>query len=574
MGNEKVRHKGSEVPIISKANFKGEVNPEDVIEVSLYLRRKPSSPGPPSIKDVTKTLLSQQKHLSHQEFEKLHGAEPMDVEKIKAFAAENNLKLAEFNLARRLVRLKGKIKDMAAAFGVTFSKFEHEDRTFRGHKGAVHLPKELKDIVTGVFGLSSHVVARPHISPHIKVPSPYKTEQRISYLKESTVEQVHFNIAPYFTPTQVARAYHFPTDVQGDGQTIGIIQLGGGYTRDCLDNYFEILNVIQGSDFKTPTIKDMECGGHNQPNKLWLYDVEVCGDIEVIGAIANKANLVIYFSSQDEHGTEKAFLDAVSAAVNDSENSPAVISISWGHREKYYTSAFIEQMNEILVDAFNKGITVCVATGDTGSSDCGDPFNLPDKLAHVDFPASSPWVLACGGTILSTNGSEPTGEVVWNEGRILGATGGGVSDHFECPDWQTEAGILPKSVNDSHIGRGIPDVAGNSANQSGYFIMINNGIRLFGGGTSAVSPLWAALVAMFNQKLSQELGVPTKLGFINPKLYQVKADGAAFNDITSGNNQNIPEVPGYFAASGWDACTGLGTPKGEELYQALRQDFK
>ncbi len=562
---------GSEVPIIPKARLKVEKAApcaEMDIEVSLYLRRKPSSPGLPSIKEKTKKPLPQRKHLSHQEFEKLHGADPNDIEKVKAFAAEHNLKLVESNLAQRLVRLKGKSKDMAAAFGVTFSTFEHEDKTFRGHEGTVHVPEEIKDIVTGVFGLSSHVVTHPHI----KVPFPQKieqTEKGASNLKKNKLEHVPFNIAPFFTPTQVAQAYNFPTDVQGDGQTIAIIQLGGGYVLSCLDEYFSTLNIIQGSNLKTPEIMDVDCGGKNNPGKNSLYDLEVCGDIEIVGAVANKAKQAIYFSDQKELGSEKAFLDAVAGAVHDSKNSPSIISISWGSKEESHTKAFIELMNEILLEAFHKGITVCVATGDTGSSDCSNPLGPPpDKLAHVDFPASSPWVLACGGTILRTDGSQPTGEVVWNEGRLLGSTGGGVSNHFDCPDYQKEAGILPKSINDGHIGRGIPDVAGNASWQSGYALKCNQCRYTFCGGTSAVAPLWAGLIAILNKQLN------TRLGFINDDLYRIDNSRGVFNDITVGNNQNIPEVPGYSAGPGWDACTGLGTPNGEKLYQALRQDFK
>lgn len=562
---------GSEVPIIPKAKRKvkrAAPSAEIDIEVSLYLRRKTSSPGLPSIKDKTKTPLSQRKHLSHPEFEKLHGADPNDVETVREFAAEHNLKLVDSNLARRLVRLKGKLKDMAAAFGVTLSTFEHDDETFRGHEGAVHVPEELKDVFTGVFGLSSHVVARPHI----KVPFPKKTEQAkkgAGNLKKNKLDHVPFNLAPFFTPTQVAQAYNFPTDVQGEGQTIGIIQLGGGYVLSCLDEYFSTLNVIQGSNLKTPEIIDMDCGGQNNPGKNSLYDLEVCGNIEMVGAVANKAKQVIYFSDQEELGSEKAFLDAVAGAVHDSENSPAIISISWGSKEESHTKAFIELMDEILLEAFHKGITVCAATGDTGSSDCSNPTAPPpDKLAHVDFPASSPWVLACGGTILTTDGSRPTGEVVWNEGRLLGATGGGVSDHFDCPDYQKDAGILPESINDGHIGRGIPDVAGNASRQSGYALKINQCQYTFFGGTSAVAPLWAALIAILNKKLN------TRLGFINDDLYRIDKSMGVFKDITEGNNQNIPEVPGYSAGPGWDACTGLGTPNGEKLYQALRKNFK
>jgi len=179
-----------------------------------------------------------------------------------------------------------------------------------------------------------------------------------------------------------------------------------------------------------------------------------------------------------------------------------------------------------------------VAAGDNGSTDGGTGNN-------VDFPASSPHVLACGGTKLTSSGTAITDEVVWNElAANEGATGGGISNIFPMPTWQAGSGI-PKPTG-SAGGRGVPDVAGNADPASGYVIRVD-GQTLVIGGTSAVAPLWAGLIAVANQQNGKTAGL------LQPQIYPAKAK-SGFRDITAGNNGSFKAGPG------WDACTGLGSP--------------
>jgi len=236
-----------------------------------------------------------------------------------------------------------------------------------------------------------------------------------------------------------------------------------------------------------------------------------------------------------------------------------VISISWGAAEVYWTSQAMQAMDQAFQAAAALGINVCCASGDNGSSD-----GVTDGQAHVDFPASSPHVLACGGTRLEatydTLSSQYviSSEVVWNDDPAASATGGGVSDVFPLPVWQANANI-PASINDQHSGRGVPDVSGDADPQTGYKVRVDGQNVVF-GGTSAVAPLWAGLIALINQQLGQSVG------FLNPILYQnydLFAQVNALQDVTSGNNG------GYSAKQGWDACTGLGSPDGANLLDAL-----
>jgi len=266
-------------------------------------------------------------------------------------------------------------------------------------------------------------------------------------------------------------------------------------------------------------------------------------DIEVAASVASGAKIVVYFTPN----TDQGFTDAITTAVHDTTNNPSVISISWGGPESSWTSQAMTALDAACQSAAALGVTITVAAGDNGSTDGATGNN-------VDFPASSPHVLACGGTKLDANGSTLVSEVVWNElASNEGATGGGVSNQFPLPSWQANANV-PGSAASSG-GRGVPDVSGDADPNTGYTIRVDGQTTVI-GGTSAVAPLWAGLIAVANQQLG------TKVGFIQPAIYAAKA-AAAFNDITEGNN-------GAFSAGpGWDACTGLGSPKASALIPLL-----
>jgi kumamolisin len=266
-------------------------------------------------------------------------------------------------------------------------------------------------------------------------------------------------------------------------------------------------------------------------------------DIEVAASVAPGAKIAVYFTPN----TDQGFIDAITTAVHDTTNKPSVISISWGGPESSWTAQSLAALDAACQSAAALGITITVAAGDDGSTDGGTGNN-------VDFPASSPHVLACGGTKLVASGATISSEVVWNElASQEGATGGGVSNVFPLPSWQANANVPASSA--SAGGRGVPDVAGDADPNAGYTIRVDGETRVI-GGTSAVAPLWAGLIAVANQ----QLGKP--VGFVQPALYAAKA-ATAFSDITQGNN-------GAFSAGpGWDACTGLGSPIAEKLIPLL-----
>ncbi len=349
-----------------------------------------------------------------------------------------------------------------------------------------------------------------------------------------------------FTGAQLASLYNFPTGGNGKGETIGIIELGGGYNNSDLQTYFNSINI------PLPTVTSVSVNSANNapqgnPNSA---DGEVTLDIEIAGSVAPGAAIAVYFTSN----TDQGFIDAISTAVHDTKNRPSVISISWGGPESSWTSQATQQMNQVFQQAAALGVTICVAAGDAGSDD-----GVGNRTANVDFPASSVYALACGGTRVTVAGTTISNETVWNGGSNDGATGGGVSDLFAVPTWQQSAKVPPSVNSNRRVGRGVPDVAGNADPQSGYQVFVD-GQSTIVGGTSAVAPLYAGLVALLNQ----QLGKP--VGFLNPTLYQ---QAAAARDVTRGNNA-FNGAPGYSAGPGWDACSGVGVVDGGKLLAALR----
>jgi kumamolisin len=323
---------------------------------------------------------------------------------------------------------------------------------------------------------------------------------------------------------------------------VAIIELGGGFRPQDLETYFSRLGVA------TPTVTAVSVDhGANQPTgDPNGPDGEVMLDIEVVGAVAGGASIAVYFAPN----TDAGFLDAVTTAMHDTVRKPSVISISWGSSESSWTSQAMTAMDQAFQAAAALGITVCAASGDGGSSD-----GASGGTAQVDFPASSPFALGCGGTSLRAVRNQITSEVVWNDAIAGGgAGGGGVSVFFPVPSWQQGlAATSSAGTRNPLSGRGVPDVAGDADPQTGYQVRID-GTDTVIGGTSAVAPLWAGLIALANALNGRTAG------YVNPLLY---ANPSALRDITEGNNG------AFAAAAGWDACTGLGTPIGQELAKVM-----
>ncbi|QCP53255.1 peptidase S53 [Trinickia violacea] len=511
---------GSERAVAEGSKCLGQCDPGEEIQVVVMLRRQSEAALQQLLGEIGKG--SEVAPLARDAFSQRFGAAAEDIAKVRDFAAQHGLAVVRASSAESTVVLSGTIAQFQAAFDVKLERYEHHTiGHYRGRTGAINLPDELHGVVTAVLGLDN----RPQARTHFRIRPRFQPAQAA---------------AESFTPLQIASLYDFPAG-NGSGQCIGIIELGGGYSSSDLQSYFSTLGVPLPKvvPVSVDSGSNAPSGDPNGP------DGEVTLDIEIAGAIAPAATIAVYFSTNSDAG----FIDAVNQAVHDTTNRPSVISISWGGPESGWTQQSAQAFNSVLQAAAAVGVTVCAASGDSGSSE-----GVGDGADHVDFPASSPYVLACGGTRISASGDAIKSEVVWNDGASGGASGGGVSTLFALPSWQEGLAVTRTKGGASPLAnRGVPDVAGDASPDSGFVVLVD-GSQSVVGGTSAVAPLWAALIARINAAKG------TPAGFVNPKLYQATS---AFNDITKGNNGSFKASPG------WDACTGLGSPNGQKVAAAL-----
>jgi kumamolisin len=497
------------------------------ITVSVIVRRKTP---------LKAAHITGEQRLTRALFNNSHAADPAAVKLVERFAKEFGLTVQPGTPApgRRTVKLTGTVANMQRAFGVSLAHKTMEGVTYRVREGSINLPAELQGYVVAVLGLDN----RPQAEPHFRIlgeqgGAAAQTAQGHGFARP------HAGGSISYTPVQVGELYQFPNGVTASNQTIGIIELGGGFRQTDITAYFKTLGQ------KPPQVIAVPIGnGKNNPTNSNSADGEVMLDIEVAGAVAPGARIVVYFAPN----TDQGFVDAIAHAIHDTTYKPSVISISWGSAEVNWTAQAMAALDAACQSAAALGITITAASGDNGSSDA-----VTDGKNHVDFPASSPHVLACGGTNLQGSGSTITAETVWNAQPQGGATGGGVSNIFPLPTWQSSK--VPKPT-DPAGGRGVPDVAGDADPASGYVVRVD-GQTFIIGGTSAVAPLWAGVIAVANQQNGKSAG------FIQPAIYAVQGN-AAFRDIVQGNNGS------FVAGPGWDACTGLGSPIVPQLIKVIR----
>lgn len=506
----------------------GKPQPDEQVELAVYVRRPAMEPEP---RRPERQKQERRRYLTHEEFARSLGAAEADMDLVAAFAREHGLEVAATDGAKGVVKIAGTASRIMDAFGVELVTAEIGGRRFRSYKGSVRIPAELRDVITAVVGLDNHPIAR---EPLASRPGTRDEPQP-------------GEIASYSAP-EVAAIYGFPADVDGNGQCLGIIELGAGYFESDLDAYFAELGVAK---------PEIVAVGPNDPGTLASPSHgygEVLMDIEVAASIVPKAKIVVYFAREN---SQKGFMEVLHDAIHDPVHRPQVISVSWGESETEWTGSAAQQMRRIIAEGALLGITVCVASGDHGASD-----GLPAGKLAVDFPASVPDALACGGTRLVAKGGRIEREITWNDRAWKLASGGGVSIHFHLPDYQKEAGVprLPAEGafgerKAGFAGRGVPDVSGNADPLTGYRLYIL-GKWCVDGGTSAVAPLWAALLIKLNQALEH------RIGSMHWLLYGTGGVPVC-RDVTEGNNGF------YSAAPGWDCCTGLGSPDGTGLLQAL-----
>jgi kumamolisin len=527
---------GSRRIALPGAKAVGRANAHAMIEVLLKLRRK-SEPCEP--------IGGHRKAISREELAATFGSSQADIGTVSETFRKLGLQVVKVDPATRSVELSGTVAQMERAFQTRLFEFSHPDGNYRGRTGELKIPSEIKDIIEGVFGMDDRRVARRRRRPS----------------HAGLTRDVQSVPASWYVPAELAARYKFPPG-NGTGQAVGVLEFGGGYfpadlQTFCTEAGVAVPNVVATSVDGTSTSATDGAEG------------EVMLDIEVVAGVCPMATIVAYFA----HFGERGFIKALDAAVQDATNNPKVLSISWGNPEEggAWSAAAINQVNKSLQDAALTGMTVCVAAGDDGSSDA-----LQDGLAHVDFPASSPYVLAVGGTTIPSK-TAPLPDPVWFEGSGIrdpnvfnsGSTGGGVSDVFPLPSWQQAIEIHPVNPG-ARPGRVIPDLAANADWGASPYLLVVDGQAGPNGGTSAATPLVASMIALINGAL----GAVGPVGYLTPLLYGPGPGGSTLGsqvctDIVSGGNATA-QAGGYSAGPGYDAVSGWGCPNGSALLQALQ----
>lgn len=504
---------GSARPALPDVVLVGLVDPSEWVEVTIVSRRRSDLPIDPSGVPY---------RLPRSDLEQRYGADLEDMAVVARAMSEFGLNVAFQDVGSRRTIVGGTVAALAAAFGAELTMamsagpIGNSHTVHRYREGPLQIPAGLDGIVEAVLGLDN----RPQARPHAWRADPSQVE--VSY-----------------TPEQLADIYQFPAGLDGAGQHLAIIELGGGFFSEDLDNYFA------GRGRAVPSVAAYGVDGAVNVPELDARDSAcVVAHIEIAGALAPAATQSVFFAPN----TDRGLVDALATAIH-AEPAPTALSISWGQAENAWTPQALNAVHGQLADAVALGITVCAAVGNHGSSD-----GVHDGMSHVDFPASSPYALACGGTSLHADPETNVihSETVWN-GLDGGATGGGVSAFFALPAWQADAGVPASRFG--AVGRGVPDVAANADPRTGYDILVD-GRRAVVGGTSVVAPLWAALTCRLAQATGQTFGL------LHRRLYEGVRPGAStpgLRSITTGDNGD------YTAGPGWDACTGLGTPVGAEL---------
>jgi kumamolisin len=539
-------HESGYVPLHG-ATVAGRPDRDAPIQVTVVVRRRSPAPDLHVDEAFAARLPHHRSHASSEAFAAAHGAHPDDLDRVERFARTCGLNVRQSLPAQRSAVLAGPCGAFAEAFAVEMVHYDHPRGRHRGITGLIHAPEELADVIEAVFGLDD----RPCAWRHLATPGAAEV------------------FAPPFRAKDLAELYRFPQHANGAGQCIGVIELGGGYHRSDLERFFslseipppDIIDVSVDDAVDSPAERAAVAAlmafakGEGSHVALPPADLEsaVCTiettmDIELAAAFAPGARIVVYFAPNNEQGIFRA----LATALADQQHRPSVLSLSWGEPEPSLSAMYARTINDVLREAASLGVTVCVSSGDYGA-----PNRSPDYKPSVNFPASSPYALGCGGTTLEISGKAIAQETVWNSviNRRWGASGGGVSRLYERPPWQRDFAVPHPPTEQG--GRGVPDVAGPADPRTGCRIVVG-GVEGVSAGTSAVAPIWAALAARLNHALG------ARAGYLNSLLYRLaRQEQGLFRAVTQGDNR------GYAAGPGWNACTGLGSPVGDRLLAAL-----
>jgi uncharacterized repeat protein (TIGR01451 family) len=482
-----------------------------------------------------------QRYLAPADFAAQFGPTEQDYQAVVAFAQSHGLTVAATHANRMLIEVNAKAADVENAFNVTLHTYRHptENRTFYSPDTEPTVPAALP--VADISGLNNY--ARPHPKLRLQATNaPSSFQPRAGSGPGGNYMGYDF------------RAAYVPgTTLTGAGQQIALVQFDGYFASD-------IALYAQQAGLPTVALTNILLNGFNGSPTFNGGEVEVSLDIEMVISMAPGLSQVMVYEGDPYNFLPNVVLNQIAV-----DNAARQVSCSWG-----WTGGPNTTSEQIFQQMAVQGQSFYNASGD---SDAFLPGEV-DSPFGFGFPSCSPNITQVGGTTLTTVG--PVGayvsEQVWNWGQTYGiiydgvGSCGGISDHYPTPSWQV--GFGTSTNHGSATGRNIPDVALTADN---VYVIADGGIEYPGtGGTSCAAPLWAGYTALINQQAA--LNGRSSVGFINPAIYALAKTAAynnCFNDTTNGNNTWSQSLTNFFAVPGYDLCTGLGTPNGTNLINAL-----
>jgi subtilase family serine protease len=514
-------------------------------------------------------------YMTVEEFADAFGATRNDVNVVQEGLRSVGLPSGSVSADDLFISFAATAQQLARAFSLTFNLFRLQDgRTVFENTAAPRIPSVAAPYISSVIGLDDLSQAQPRNSlsgaggraqsvkgqlapAATKGPSACSTAATFAKNNDA------------FTANQIAAAYGFTglysAGDLGSGQTVGVLEYQGWSKSDVakFQTCYATKTVITTVSVDGGPTKNSGVG-------------EADGDIEDIVGLAPEVDIIVYQAPNNGTGWIKNMDKAVSS------DKAKVLSISWGACEQLSGNG-ISSENTIFEEAASLGQSFFASAGDSGSEDCLGPSHEDDYLA-VDDPGSQPYITGVGGTQWSA-ATTPPAEKVWNDGILscggvgdcFGAGGGGISENWTMPSYQTGAASSVGVINSDSSGtpcsaptgsycREVPDVSALAGEYPFTFYI--TGEWETWGGTSFATPLWAALTALTNASTACS---GTTVGFANPKLYDVAGtDPSAFNDIKTGKNDISGDNGGlYPALKHYDMASGLGTPNASVLSQAL-----
>jgi len=495
--------------------------------ISIYLKRDKHDNGM-SLKEYADAIAAGTHHvLSHDEFVYQFGTVQDEMDLVIEWATRNGLTVISSSAATATVKVSGAAEQFNSLFGITLKTAKTDDGyDYQTYDGTVTIPTDIDDVVQMVLGFDTKPIFKNRaISVNID-PAVESTNE---------VNPRAYPTKVAVTPIQVANAYNVPAG-DGYGGCVGILEFtSGGYVIGY--NNADVTNSFTRIGLTPPTVVDVLVNGATRSQ---TSDGETMLDIYCAGGVVPKAKIVVYTAPN----TGQGFYDAIMATSTDTTNMPSAIGISWGSDENGTYGDYLTNAFQACVAV---GITCFTSAGDTGATNL-----VPD------YPATNAYQIASGGTALYLNNGVWNAEEAWTTN---GAGGGGISGFVDLPSWQS--GLTYTTITAGGTGspaalpkRGYPDVSAPGDPSTGYQFYLNGTLVQY-GGTSAGAPFLAGMLC----RLTQLWGRRTS--FANTLFY---ANTQAFTDITVGNNR-AGYTTGYTTTAGWDACTGLGSPKGNEIYK-------